>query len=68
MYGDAYLPRKFKIGLAWPGDDCVDIHSHDVGLVPTLSEGTSGDLTGFVVLAGGGMGMSHAVPTTPTPW
>ena len=34
LYGDAYLPRKFKIGLAWPGDNCIDVYSHDVGLVP----------------------------------
>ena len=67
VYGEAYLPRKFKIGLAWPGDDCVDIHSHDIGLVPTLSNGTSGELTGFVVLAGGGMGMSHARPDDTYP-
>jgi sulfite reductase (ferredoxin) len=67
LYGDAYLPRKFKIGVAWPGDNCVDIHSHDVGIVPTLSEGLSGRLTGFVVLAGGGMGMSHSRPDDTYP-
>jgi sulfite reductase (ferredoxin) len=52
LYGTVYLPRKFKIALAWPGDNCVDLHSHDIGLLP--HEG------GFVVWAGGGMGMSHA--------
>ena len=67
IYGAAYLPRKFKIGIAWPGDNCVDIYTHDVGIVPTLSEGTSGDLTGFVVLAGGGMGMSHNRPDDTYP-
>jgi sulfite reductase (ferredoxin) len=67
IYGEAYLPRKFKIGLAWPGDNCVDIYTHDVGLVPTLSDGTAGDLTGFVVLAGGGMGMSHNRPDDTYP-
>lgn len=67
IYGEAYLPRKFKIGVAWPGDDCVDIHSHDVGLVPTLAEGDSGELTGYVVLAGGGMGMSHSRPDDTYP-
>lgn len=67
IYGDAYLPRKFKIGIAWPGDNCVDIYTHDVGIVPTLSGGTSGDLTGFVVLAGGGMGMSHNRPDDTYP-
>ena len=60
VYGESYLPRKFKIGLAWPGDNCIDLFSQDVGLLPTLSEGLTGDLTGFVVYAGGGLGMSHA--------
>ncbi len=60
VYGTTYLPRKFKIGLAWPGDNCVDVYTHDVGLVPTLSEGTTGEVTGWVVLVGGGLGMSHA--------
>ncbi len=67
IYGTAYLPRKFKIGIAWPGDNCVDIYSHDVGIVPTLSEGTTGELTGFVVLAGGGMGMAHNRPDDTYP-
>jgi sulfite reductase (ferredoxin) len=67
LYGETYLPRKFKIGIAWPGDNCVDIHSHDVGIVPTLSEGLTGELTGFVVLAGGGMGMSHSRPDDTYP-
>jgi sulfite reductase (ferredoxin) len=67
IYGDSYLPRKFKIGVAWPGDNCVDIHTHDVGIVPTLRGGTSGELTGFVVLAGGGLGMSHSRPDDTYP-
>ena len=67
IYGEAYLPRKFKIAIAWPGDNCVDIFTHDVGIVPTLTEGTSGDLTGFVILAGGGMGMSHNRPDDTYP-
>ena len=60
IYGDVYLPRKFKIGVAWPGDNCIDVYSNDVGVVPTLTEGTSGELTGFVVLVGGGLGRSIA--------
>jgi sulfite reductase (ferredoxin) len=60
VYGDTYLPRKFKIGLAWPGDNCVDVYTQDLGAVPTLSNGTSGELTGWNVLVGGGLGMSHA--------
>jgi sulfite reductase (ferredoxin) len=60
VYGDTYLPRKFKIGLAWPGDNCVDVYTQDFGAVPTLSNGTTGALTGWNVLVGGGLGMSHA--------
>ena len=67
IFGAAYLPRKFKIGIAWPGDNCVDIYTHDVGIVPTLSATTDGELTGFVVLAGGGMGMSHNRPDDTYP-
>ena len=67
IYGTAYLPRKFKIAVAWPGDNCVDLYSNDVGLVPTLSGGTTGDLTGFAVFAGGGMGMSHSRPDDTYP-
>lgn len=69
IYGQAYLPRKFKIGIAWPGDNCVDIYTHDVGIVPTLSgdDGLSGEVTGYTLLAGGGMGMAHARPDDTYP-
>jgi sulfite reductase (ferredoxin) len=67
IYGKVYLPRKFKIAIGWPGDNCVDVYANDVGIVPTLSEGTTGELTGFVVLAGGGMGMSHSRPDDTYP-
>ncbi|MBA2625093.1 MAG: NADPH-dependent assimilatory sulfite reductase hemoprotein subunit, partial [Acidimicrobiia bacterium] len=56
LYGATYLPRKFKISIAWPGDNCVDVFSQDVGLVPVVEDG---DLTGFAVLVGGGLGQSH---------
>lgn len=52
LYGDTYLPRKFKIGFAWPGDNCIDVYSQDLGIVP--HDG------GYVVLVGGGLGMAHA--------
>jgi sulfite reductase (ferredoxin) len=67
IYGRAYLPRKFKIAIAWPGDNCVDVYTNDVGIVPTLSEGTTGRLTGYVILAGGGMGMAHNRPDDTYP-
>jgi sulfite reductase (ferredoxin) len=61
VYGATYLPRKFKIAFAFPGDNCVDVYSDDVGIVPHLG----GDgILGFTLLAGGGMGRSHNKPDT----
>jgi sulfite reductase (ferredoxin) len=63
LYGRAYLPRKFKSGLAFPGDNCIDVYSQDIGMVPVMAGET---LEGFVVLAGGGLGMTHGkVETFP---
>ena len=56
IYGKAYLPRKFKIGIAFPGDNCVDVYTQDLGLV-VVAEGE--ELKGFNVLVGGGLGMTH---------
>ncbi len=61
LYGPTYLPRKFKIGVAFPGDNCVDIYTQDVGLV---AEVAGAELAGFTVLIGGGMGMTHGKPET----
>jgi sulfite reductase (ferredoxin) len=56
LYRDAYLPRKFKIGFAFPGDNCIDVYSQDLGLVPIDLDGDPG----YVLLVGGGLGQSHA--------
>jgi sulfite reductase (ferredoxin) len=61
IYGQTYLPRKFKIAIAWPGDNSVDVYSQDVGIVPV--DGPDGR-PGAVVLVGGGLGRSHADTTT----
>ncbi|HLE25592.1 MAG TPA: NADPH-dependent assimilatory sulfite reductase hemoprotein subunit [Thermodesulfobacteriota bacterium] len=55
LYGKTYLPRKFKIGIGLPDDNCVDVHTHDIGIIPLLN----GGLMGFNVLVGGGMGSTH---------
>ncbi len=57
LYGKTYLPRKFKIAIAYAGDNCVDVYTNDVGLVALFDE--SNLLTGFNLLVGGGMGMTH---------
>jgi sulfite reductase (ferredoxin) len=62
VYGAAYLPRKFKIGFAFPGDNCVDVHTHDIGIVPVLHDDAS--LRAFTVLVGGGLGKNHTNPDT----
>jgi sulfite reductase (NADPH) hemoprotein beta-component len=56
MYGPLYLPRKFKIGIAVPPENDVDVFSQDLGFIAVVEEGK---LAGFNVAIGGGMGMSH---------
>ncbi|HEY3994119.1 MAG TPA: NADPH-dependent assimilatory sulfite reductase hemoprotein subunit [Ktedonobacteraceae bacterium] len=67
IYGPTYLPRKFKIGVAFPDDNCIDVYTQDIGLVAHL-EGKPGTdderLAGFTVLIGGGMGMTHGKADT----
>ncbi|KAL9049114.1 MAG: hypothetical protein Q9162_007385 [Coniocarpon cinnabarinum] len=58
LYGATYLPRKFKITIAIPPHNDTDVYAHDVGLI-AIKDPTSGDLSGFNVLAGGGMGVTH---------
>jgi sulfite reductase (NADPH) hemoprotein beta-component len=61
IYGDTYLPRKFKISVAIPPSNDVDIFAHDLGYI-AIEKG--GKLAGFNVLVGGGMGMTHGEPET----
>ena len=61
LYGESYLPRKFKIGIAFEGDNCVDVFTQDVGLVALFDENT---LLGFNLLVGGGMGLTHGKEET----
>ncbi|AXF56238.1 assimilatory sulfite reductase (NADPH) hemoprotein subunit [Salicibibacter kimchii] len=56
LYGDVYLPRKFKIGIAVPPSNDVDIFSQDLGFIAIVD---NGELQGFNVAVGGGMGMTH---------
>ena len=61
IYGHTYLPRKFKIGVAAPGDNCIDVYTQDIGLVASV-EGER--LEGFTILVGGGLGMTHGKTET----
>ena len=61
IYGDAYLPRKFKIAVAHPEDNCVDVFAQDVGLIPDIHAEAG---AGFTLIVGGGLGRSYANPDT----
>lgn len=56
IYGQTYLPRKFKIGVAVPPSNDVDVYSQDLGLIAVIEDGK---LAGFNLVVGGGLGMSH---------
>lgn len=62
LYGDTYLPRKFKIAFAFPGDNCVDAYTQDIGIVPVLDG--KNQLSNFTLLVGGGLGQSHGAKDT----
>ena len=57
LYGDRYLPRKFKIGVTVPGDNSVDVYSNDIGVVIITND--AGELQGFNLMVGGGLGRTH---------
>src|ERR671932_2690483 len=57
IYGQHYMPRKFKIAVTVPGDNSIDLYTQDVSLVVITNK--KGELQGFNVLAGGGLGRTH---------
>jgi sulfite reductase (NADPH) hemoprotein beta-component len=57
IYGETYLPRKFKIVVAVPPHNDVDVWAHDLGFIAITDD--RGQLIGFNVTVGGGMGMAH---------
>ncbi|WP_409292996.1 assimilatory sulfite reductase (NADPH) hemoprotein subunit [Peribacillus sp. SCS-37] len=61
MYGPLYLPRKFKIGIAVPPSNDIDVFSQDLGFIAIVEDGK---LIGFNIAIGGGMGMSHGDKAT----
>jgi len=63
LYGNRYLPRKFKMAVTVPGDNSLDIYTNDVGLV-VITDDATGKLLGFNVMVGGGMGRTHMKDTT----
>lgn len=61
LYGQTYLPRKFKIGIALPPSNEVDVFAQDLGFIAIAEQG---NLQGFNVAVGGGMGTTHSDTAT----
>ncbi|KYG89768.1 assimilatory sulfite reductase (NADPH) hemoprotein subunit [Metasolibacillus sp. FSL H7-0170] len=61
VYGALYLPRKFKIGIAIPPSNDIDVFSQDIGFIAIVE---NNQLIGFNVAVGGGMGMTHGDTAT----
>jgi sulfite reductase (ferredoxin) len=54
LYGRTYLPRKFKIAMALPHDNCVDVYTPDLGLLAICQHDS---IVGYNFLVGGSFGM-----------
>jgi sulfite reductase (NADPH) hemoprotein beta-component len=61
LYQDRYLPRKFKIGIAIPPNNDIDVLTNDVGLIAIIEDDK---LIGFNIAAGGGLSATHGNANT----
>ena len=62
IYGKTYLPRKFKVVVAVPPSNDVDVFAHDIGFIAITD--AAGAVSGWNFTVGGGMGMTHGEPET----
>jgi sulfite reductase (NADPH) hemoprotein beta-component len=56
LYQDRYMPRKFKIAIAIPPNNDVDVFANDIGLIAIIK---NNKLKGFNIAIGGGMSTTH---------
>lgn len=61
IYGDHYLPRKFKIAVVIPPNNDCDVFSQDLGFIAIIE---NNKITGYNVVIGGGMGSTFGMPET----
>lgn len=61
LYQNRYLPRKFKIAIAIPPNNDVDVFTNDIGLIAVIEQG---QLQGFNIAVGGGLGTTHGNDST----
>src|SRR5215218_6983998 len=59
LYQDRYMPRKFKVAIAIPPNNDVDVLANDLGLIAIIEKGK---LKGFNIAIGGGMSATHGNP------
>ena len=56
LYEDHYMPRKFKIAIAIPPNNDVDVFANDIGLIAIIENNR---LLGFNLAVGGGLSTTH---------
>jgi sulfite reductase (ferredoxin) len=61
LYKEHYLPRKFKISVSVPEDNSIDALTHDLAIIQIWE---NGELKGYNLCLGGGLGMTHNKPET----
>jgi sulfite reductase (NADPH) hemoprotein beta-component len=61
IYGKTYLPRKFKITIAIPPSNDVDIYANCLSFIAIVEDN---ELVGYNVAVGGGMGSTHGNDAT----
>ena len=61
IYGELYLPRKFKMAITVPEDNSVDVYTQDLGLLAVVENEA---IVGYNVIVGGGMGRTPSAEKT----
>jgi sulfite reductase (NADPH) hemoprotein beta-component len=65
IYNEIFLPRKFKIAVALPPYNDVDIHANDLNFIAIIEgDGENNKIIGYNVVVGAGLGMTHGDKTT----
>ncbi len=66
LYGPTYMPRKHKMGIGLPHDNCIDLFTQDLALEAIIDD--QKQVTGFNLVAGGGLGSTHGKAETFPAW
>jgi sulfite reductase (ferredoxin) len=61
IYGKLYLPRKFKMAICLPEDNCIDVYANDLGMIAVVRDGR---IVGYNLVVGGSMGVTPSAKKT----